>query len=436
MIKNPKLAVLLMVKDEEARLHVTLESIKGTASFLVMYDTGSTDKTIQIATEFCEKNNIKLRLLIGTFENFCKSRNVSLDFADSFADIDYVLLMDSNDELKGGDILLKELRESPNMKIHSGFQVTQKLWIGNGCTELRNARLFKVRKGWRYKGAVHEYMTNPNSSEDHYGFVSKEVVLHQDRAQDMEKSSHRYSRDKEMLLAEHTKHPTDSRTLFYLAQTCECLNQYEEALKYFKLRIELENFPEERFHAYIRAGSASVRIGNPWSESMNYYMEAINISASPAINCVRLEPILSIALHYKNNGNNYLAYQFLKIGCKLETPAEVRLFIDRNLYEYERWHNMGIISWWVGKYKMGKYATEKALDYYKRTGKGNFECDTRNHGLYVAKLKELGMEVKEEKEEVKEEKEEKEEVKENIKAKRVNNKKKKNRNKIALRKKN
>ena len=64
------IAVLIMVKNEKKRLHVTLESIKNFADSLFIFDTGSTDNTIEICKEFSKKNKIPLRLKEGEFVNF------------------------------------------------------------------------------------------------------------------------------------------------------------------------------------------------------------------------------------------------------------------------------------------------------------------------------------------------------------------------------
>ena len=104
------ISILMMLKNETKRLHVSLNSIKDFADSLVVYDTGSTDDTIEICEKFCKENNIIFRLKQGEFENFSTSRNISLDFADSFEDIDYILLMDCNDELIGGEMLRKEAK--------------------------------------------------------------------------------------------------------------------------------------------------------------------------------------------------------------------------------------------------------------------------------------------------------------------------------------
>jgi glycosyltransferase involved in cell wall biosynthesis len=79
----------MMVRNETLRLHVTLNSIKDTVKSLILYDTGSTDNTIEIARTFCETNGIVFRLIEGIFVDFCTSRNIVLDFADTFTDILY-----------------------------------------------------------------------------------------------------------------------------------------------------------------------------------------------------------------------------------------------------------------------------------------------------------------------------------------------------------
>ena len=213
------IAVLLMVKNEKKRLHVTLNSIKGFANSLVMFDTGSEDNTIEIAKTFCDENKIPFRLKEGKFVNFSISRNESLEFADTFDDIDFILMMDVNDELVGGEFLLQytsEYIDNPS----SGFLISQE-WFSGQLDKYFNVRLIKPKKGWRYNGAVHEYIKTDIEEFNKNPIVKlpDNLVLYQDRTQDDDKSSKRFQRDKELLLAEFEKDPTETRTIFYLAQT-------------------------------------------------------------------------------------------------------------------------------------------------------------------------------------------------------------------------
>jgi glycosyltransferase involved in cell wall biosynthesis len=50
----PKLVLILMVKNEEKILRRCLEAVEGVVDAFVITDTGSTDKTVEIAQEFLE----------------------------------------------------------------------------------------------------------------------------------------------------------------------------------------------------------------------------------------------------------------------------------------------------------------------------------------------------------------------------------------------
>ena len=106
------IAAVIMVKNESLRLMVTLDSLVGLVDSIVVYDTGSTDNTLEILRKFSEDTGIMLRLLEGHFVDFSTSRNTMLDFADTFDDIDYLMFLDCNDELRDVDGLIRKTIES------------------------------------------------------------------------------------------------------------------------------------------------------------------------------------------------------------------------------------------------------------------------------------------------------------------------------------
>lgn len=371
--KNPHIALLIMMKDEEKRLHVTLESTVGYVNSIVAYDTGSTDNTVKIIQEFSKKHNIPLRLKIGEFVNFSTSRNVSLDFADTFTDIDFILLMDVNDELRGGDKLRefckKELNSDNNV-----YLMCQHWWSGR-YDKYFNTRLVKSRKGWRYKGSVHEWMTDDKGSSVFR--MPDDIILYQDRTKDGNKSSKRFKRDKELLLVDHKKDPSEPRTLFYLAQTCSCLGEKEDAFYYYKLRSELEGFQEEKFHSYLRCGEFSEQLGHDWHYSLGYYMKAVEHS-------IRAEPLIKISEHYIKVKKWFLGYMFIKFACVLQYPTHSILFVDKHSYDYTRWHILGIVGYYVQQYVDGKIGCLKAIEAGL-----NSELDKKNLEFYEKKEQEI-----------------------------------------------
>ena len=369
------IGLLMMVKNEHKRIKVSLDSVVGHVECFIIYDTGSEDDTIEIIKNHCEEHKINLYLIQGEFENFSVSRNVSLEYADTIPNLNYCLLLDCNDELKGGEYLRKFAEEHKNSS-STGFLACQEWWSGN-YNKYYNLRFIKAREGWRYRGSVHEWMKNTKCEEGKDPPVIRipdKTVLYQDRTQDDDKSSKRFFRDKILLLKDHKLDPTEPRTVFYLAQTCSCTRELEDAFYYYKIRTTLEGFQEEKFHAFCRCGDISKDLKHPWYDTMAWYMKAFEHSQ-------RVEPILKIVEHYKETKNWILAYTFADLACSLTYPEHSILFVDSHAYTYERWHNLSIVAYYVGKYIEGKAGCEKAIAVGK-----NLELDNNNLNFYNEKL--------------------------------------------------
>ena len=349
------ISVLIMVKNEKKRLPVTLESIKKFADSLIIYDTGSTDNTISICEEFSKTNKIPLYLKEGEFVDFSTSRNVAIEFAESFDFIDYILLMDTNEELRGGEKLRKEFETHKNNKEINAFFLCQE-WFSGKYDKYYNTKAIKPRTGWRYKNSVHEFLHNINTKDSPViKIYDSDIYLYQDRTQDDDKTSKRFIRDKELLLKDHKENPSEPRTLFYLAQTCACLKEYSESFYYNKLRTQLDTgFWEEKFHAFLRAGECSAKLNHDWYDVLPWYMKAFEF-----LN--RVEPLILIASHYKQEKQWLLAYQFASLACKLKYPENCNLFIDNMGYDYSRWHLLGVIAYYAEEYEVGKNACEIAI---------------------------------------------------------------------------
>lgn len=369
------IALLMMVKNESKRILVSLESVKKVVKTVIIYDTGSEDNTIDLIKTFCKNNNLKLLLKQGEFVDFSTSRNVSLDFADECKEANYILLLDGNDELKNGEILIEAAKHHLDDDKKTGFHISQEWLCNNEITKYFNLRFIKNRKNWRYKGSVHEYLENPSPSDNHIVRIDPRVVLFQDRKYDIEKSSARYKKDKELLLKDLEKNPEDCRTLFYLAQTCSCIGETKETFDYYMKRAKLDGFLEEKFQAYLRAGETYQKI-NPGDtdEAVRIFMKAFEVIE-------RAEPLCKISEIYRNKGKWKLSYMFVKMACDLKYPKDSLLFVNKRLYEYDRWHLMGIVAYYAGYYGEGSIACKKAIE----TGPAK-NVDISNLKFYNEKL--------------------------------------------------
>ena len=372
------IGAIMMVKNEKKRIHVTLNSMNSYIDALIVFDTGSTDNTMDIIKSHCEKHKMNLYMIQGDFVDFSTSRNVLLDYADT-VDVKFLVLFDVNDELQGGEKLVSFCKKQIDTDT-TGYLVCQHWWSGK-FDKYFNVRMVKNRTGWRYRGVVHEWMKDttqegPEPATPIYR-LNDDIILYQDRTKDDDKSGKRFSRDKILLLEEYNKNPVEPRTLFYLAQTCSCLNQIQDAYYYYKIRTTVEGFQEEKFHAFLRCGDLSITLKHEWHSTLSWYMKAVEHS-------LRAEPLIKIADYYKFVKNWALAYTFINLACRINYPSHCILFVDKRAYDYDRWHLMSIVAYYAGHHEEGKKACLIAIE-----NSNNKEVDRKNLIHYEEKEKEM-----------------------------------------------
>ena len=378
-----RIALVMMVKNEDKRIEVSFDSVKDITNTFVILDTGSQDRTIEITKNYCKKNGITLHLKEEPFVNFEVSRNVLLDFADEVLKNHFFLLqLDCNDELRNHSELVKFVEQHKG--VQTGFHLRQQWWTGGSLDTYFNIRMVISHFGWRYKGVVHEYIARKSPVGDGEDILKcNDIILFQDRTKDDDKSMRRFKRDKDLLYSEHLKHPTEPRTLFYLAQTCSCLNQLQEAYEYNLLRTKQQGFLEEVYHSYFRMGQISHRLNHPWEESLGWYLKAYAHSK-------RVEPLCEIAEYYMEHNafgekqpDWHLAFMYINQACKLAYCHQQILFVNKHSYIYKRWHLMGRIGFYANRFEEGKEGCIKALQTE------NNQVDINNLVLYLRREREV-----------------------------------------------
>ncbi len=369
-----KIAGTMMLRNESQRIMVTLKSIENVVSGIIVFDTGSTDNTLEIVANWCEEQKVPFHLKQGEFVDFSKSRNELLDFADSVSqEYNFFLLLDCNDELQSGDKFLEEcVRFLPFRE--NAFMIRQKWLTGTYINKYLNTRLIKPKCGWRYKKRVHEYL-GPSDGDTNINrpTISEDVILFQNRNDDDDKTLKRFKRDKEFLLAD-VQQFNDSRDMFYLAQTLSCLNENDEAYNWYQKRAEIvEGFWEERFHSYLRSAEIALVKQHDVDLAIVNYFKAAMID-------FRAEPLIALGKIYRDKQDFVLAYTFLKAACELEFPSDNILFVSENDYTYERWQQLSVVAFYVGRYSEGL----KALQIAQATGK-DLEFHQQNLNFYKDK---------------------------------------------------
>lgn len=338
------LSGVLMVKNEETTIIRTLESISGHIDSLIIYDTGSTDNTVELLQQFSVKHTIPLLLLKGEFIDFSTSRNRLLQFANNSSNIEnhYFLLVDANEEL----IPINSLKSEINTN-YNGFYITQEWENSTQQLSFQNIKIIKANSGWLYKYPVHECIYNSEQNS-----IELNITLYQNRTYTT--SVNRYFIDKEVLEHSLTISPNEPRLLFYLAQTYKCIGDYQNAFDMYKKRTELLLQDEEHTISLYECGMLMKRIQTNWTfNCLPWFISSFEQSD-------RIEPLLEIIEHYLCTQKWHIAFSFLTIAFQLVIPTA--LFVNKNAYMWKRWHFGGICCFHIKQYQLGKDLCDKAIE--------------------------------------------------------------------------
>ena len=370
--KSPLIAIAIMIKNEEESIRSTLYSMfkSGIRDFFVL-DTGSTDNTVGIVQTFFKQYPVNGYVNQEAFIDFSTSRNRTLELAEQyFPTIPFLLMPDAEWYLHNALALhiFCEKEKQSQCPLYSIVLKTNE-------TEFTTPRLFRSASRIRFKGLVHEI---PHS------FIQKGVprtVYFQlnPTPKSIEKSRLRWQNDLIILTKKYHENPQDSRNTFYLAQTYACLNDMENAYRFYQYREKLDGWDEETFVTLVCLGQLAMQVNSPdknlqWAIAMDYFLKAF------ALRPHRIEPLLQIADYYWPD-NIPTCYLFASEAYDKPFPAQDQHFIDKVAYQYTRYEIMSRCAWHMGEFALGEKATLLALNARPGT-----EHLLNNLNLYQEKL--------------------------------------------------
>ena len=214
------ISLCMIVKNEEKNLKTCLDSIHSLVDEIIIVDTGSTDKTKEIANEYTN--------LIYDFrwvDDFSKARN----FAFSKGSCEYQMWLDADEILSPKSIkdFFALSRLDANIDVVTMKQVN--FFHGEPSIFYARGRLFKRNKNYRWQDPVHEYITMTGK------VFNSDIEIHH-RGDESKDKSNRNLIIYENLLKNHVKF--SPRQLYYYARELKDHLQYEKAAKYFTLFLD------------------------------------------------------------------------------------------------------------------------------------------------------------------------------------------------------
>ena len=338
----PTLCLNMIVKNESRIITRLLESVVNVLDTYCICDTGSTDNTIEIITNFFDKAKITGKIVSEPFRDFGYNRTFALNACVDMQNVDYILLLDAD--------MIFQLNPtiSPTMFKNMLKEDAYTIFQGTESFYYKNTRIVKNRKGITYWGVTHEYTVLPdgcllNGLEKNVAFIND--------VGDGGSKTNKYERDSELLKNGLKEEPNNARYTFYLANTYHDSGQFHLAIEMYRKRVEIGGWHEEIWYSYYRIGKCFANIGN-MSEALSAWMEAYNVFPN------RVENLYEIIKFYREIGKNNLAYAFYLLADKSRTtyPNIDYLFTDKDAYEYKLDFELSIIGYYTNpeKYEMPK----------------------------------------------------------------------------------
>jgi glycosyltransferase involved in cell wall biosynthesis len=170
-----KLSVVIITYNEEKNLGRCLTSVKEVADEILVIDSCSTDKTVQIAETF------NARVVQNPFTGYAAQKN----FASKLTEHDWILSLDADEELTKQ--LTKSILEVKQQQNHIVYQMPRLTnycgqWIKHcGWYPDKQTRLYNRTKGKWEEKKVHEFWKADDPGETkgtlngdllHYSFAS------------------------------------------------------------------------------------------------------------------------------------------------------------------------------------------------------------------------------------------------------------------------
>jgi GT2 family glycosyltransferase/tetratricopeptide (TPR) repeat protein len=229
------LSLCMIVRDNERTIRAALESVRPWVDEMVVVDTGSTDRTPEIARE--------LGARVFQFpwcDDFSAARNESLRHALGH----WIFWMDSDDTIdaeNGRNLRDLARREAPPGVLGYLMQVHCPGNQENGNADVLavdHVKMFRNRPELRFEGRIHEQILLAIRRAGGTVEWTNIFVVHSGSDQSPEGRAKKQERDLRLLHLQNAEQPDHTFTLFNLGMTYSDMGDYAEAARYLERSID------------------------------------------------------------------------------------------------------------------------------------------------------------------------------------------------------
>ncbi len=235
--QKPRISQCMIVKNEEENIRKALSWGRDIMWEQIVVDTGSTDRTVEIAKEMGATV-----YFFSWIDDFAAAKN----FACEQAKGDWIAFLDADEYMDSENV--KRL-SALLTKIHTKrlpYQVVVTNWFnvdenGQVCTGGNQIRFFRNRCGIRYRGRIHEHLVNEKkilTPAEVLNACDSLTIFHTGYIERAMATGEKQERNRRLILKELEEHPNDHVMLGNLADTYRAGKEYEKAIFWYEKAAE------------------------------------------------------------------------------------------------------------------------------------------------------------------------------------------------------
>ena len=336
------ISVCIIGKNEEKNIENCLAPLTDCPFEIVYVDTGSTDRTKEIAAKYTDK------IYDFTWINdFSAARNFALEKASN----QYVLFLDCDEYLTQIDVeaIYQALEVHPR---GVGMLLRNNYYESNGTPTNypdRVERLFS-RKYFHYTGIIHEQVADLKTDSTLYTYYEIPLVVDHVGYSSKEALEHKAERNNALLFREIEKKPDDPYLYFQVGQSYNGIRDYENSYIYYKKSFALPLNPAE-----------------PWVQIMaTAYINAMNHTNRSQEALEFFEPMYQ---HFAGDANFYCSMG--NVYLNLDPPQPLKAMTEylqalqcpdareEGANSFIPYYNIGLVNEMLG-------STASALTFYQK----------------------------------------------------------------------
>lgn len=300
------LSICMIVKDEEYYIKKCLESlsalIKEGIAELIIVDTGSIDRTVEICKKYTKNIYYK-----QWNNNFSEARNYSISLAKG----EYIFIQDADQTIdkKSIDEFIK-LFKTGKYKKYKTIYLKLRNYLDdelNKYSDLRFPLIFKNDGEFKYTGAVHnqplfkEPIIYYDIQINHFGYIMNE-----------EKKLAKFNRTASILKKELSKDPDNCYYRFQLARSYNSIGDYKNAMKQVEYYINLipKEISKENLK-YYRTAAQTFYLNNKFNKTIDICSNVLKVFPY-FLDCLYLKG-LSLAEKKFYEDSNYELKRYLEV---------------------------------------------------------------------------------------------------------------------------